>query len=233
KKLVKQAPPPGTVSWDARTFDRLMTAPSEELVSRFDVTHGMLLLVLSRDGDGCRAMQRLIRDSHETPHRKNALRRRAWQLFRSLLERQIIEIIPREPSGRRLRVNVELQDDFSLHHALSLYLIDTLPKLNREEPDYALNVLTLCEAIVEDPDQILRRQVDRLKSEKLLELKEAGVPYEERMEKLEEIEHPKPLREFLYESFNAFAAAHPWVGTENVRPKSIAREMYERYVSFS
>src|SRR5690606_3088093 len=71
KKLVKQAPPPGTVSWDARTFDRLMTAPSEELASRFDVTHGMLLLVLSRDGDGCRAMQRLIRDSHETPHRKN------------------------------------------------------------------------------------------------------------------------------------------------------------------
>jgi hypothetical protein len=91
----------------------------------------------------------------------------------------------------------------------------------------------LCEAIVEDPDQILRKQVDRLKSEKLLEMKEAGVPYEERMEKLEEIEHPKPLREFLYDTFNAFAAAHPWVGTENVRPKSIAREMYERYVSFA
>src|SRR5690606_29663194 len=41
------------------------------------------------------------------------------------------------------------------------------------------------------------------------------------------------LREFLYTTFNAFAAAHPWVGKENVRPKSIAREMYERYLSFS
>ena len=94
-------------------------------------------------------------------------------------------------------------------------------------------MLTLCESIVEDPDQILRRQIDKLKGEKIMELKEAGVPYEERMEKLEAIEHPKPLREFLYETFNAFAAAHPWINQENVRPKSIAREMFERYRSFS
>jgi hypothetical protein len=53
------------------------------------------------------------------------------------------------------------------------------------------------------------------------------------MAKLEEVEHPKPLREFLYDSFNAFAAAHPWIEQENVRPKSIAREMFERYMSFS
>jgi hypothetical protein len=53
------------------------------------------------------------------------------------------------------------------------------------------------------------------------------------MEKLEQIEHPKPLREFLYDTFNAFAAAHPWVEQENVRPKSIAREMFERYMSFA
>jgi hypothetical protein len=64
-------------------------------------------------------------------------------------------------------------------------------------------------------------------------MRAAGVPYEERMAKLEEIEHPKPLREFLYETFNAFAAAHPWVEEENIRPKSIAREMYERYLSFA
>ena len=126
-----------------------------------------------------------------------------------------------------------MQDDFSLHQALSLYLIDTLPLLNRESPDYPFDVLTLCEAIVEDPDQILRRQVDREKGRKIEEWKAAGIPYEERMAKLEEVEHPKPLREFLYESFNAFAAAHPWVEQENVRPKSIAREMFERYQSFS
>ena len=304
KKLVKQRAPEGSVGWDIKTFERLQTAPSEGLVSRFDISHGMLLLVLSRESDGCRAMRQLITDCHETPHKKRALRTRAWQLFRALVDRQIVEFLPRsgerqqadpsglprsgerqqaDPSGlprsgerqqadanvRKLRVNLELQDDFSLHQALSLYLIDTLPLLtsgagrppriaeasseslhdsastgqetspeNRPEtrapnPDYPFDVLTLCESIVEDPDQILRRQIDKLKGEKIMELKEAGVPFEERMEKLEAIEHPKPLREFLYETFNAFAAAHPWINQENVRPKSIAREMFERYRSFS
>ena len=232
KKLVKARAPEGSVGWDAKTFDRLRTAKPEELSSRFEVSHGMLLLVLSRDSDGCRAMRQLINDCHETPTKKRALRKRALQLFRALHDRKIVEIIPRQPSGRRLRVNVELQDDFSLHQALSLYLIDTLPLLNRESPDYPFDVLTLCEAIVEDPDQILRRQVDREKGRKIEEWKAAGIPYEERMAKLEEVEHPKPLREFLYETFNAFAAAHPWVEQENVRPKSIAREMFERYQSF-
>ena len=233
KKLVKARAPEGSVGWDAKTFERLRTASPEELSSHFDVSHGMLLLVLSRDTDGCRAMRQLINDCHETPARKRALRKRAWQLFRALLDRKIVEIVPRQPSGRRLRVNVELQDDFSLHQALSLYLIDTLPLLNRESPDYPFDVLTLCEAIVEDPDQILRRQVDREKGRKIEEWKAAGIPYDERMAKLEEVEHPKPLRDFLYETFNTFAAAHPWVGQENVRPKSIAREMFERYQSFS
>jgi superfamily II RNA helicase len=233
KNLVKARAPEGSVGWDAKTFERLRTAPAEELSSRFDISHGMLLLVLSRDSDGCRAMQKIIRDSHETDHRKRALRKRAWQLFRALLERKIVEIGARESSGRRLRVNVELQEDFSLHQALSLYLIDTLPLLERESPDYPFNVLTLCEAIVEDPDAILRRQVDKLKTEKVEEMRAAGVQYEERMEKLEQIEHPKPLREFLYDTFNAFAKAHPWIEQENVRPKSIAREMFERYMSFA
>jgi len=161
------------------------------------------------------------------------LRRRSWQLFRSLLDRKIIDWIPPQPSGRKLRLNVDLQDDFSLHQALSLYLLDTLPKLNREAPEYPLDVLTLCEAIVEDPEALLRRQVDKLKNAAFEEMKAADVPFEERMEKLEQIEHPKPLREFLYETFNVFAAAHPWVEKENVRPKSIAREMFERYQSFA
>ncbi|AOS45922.1 ski2-like helicase [Lacunisphaera limnophila] len=251
KKLVKARAPEGSVGWDAKTFERLRTASPEELSSRFDVSHGMLLLVLSRDTDGCRALRQLINDCHETPTKKRALRKRAWQLFRALLDRKIVEILPKaassalgpEPverapdsrpaSGRKLRVNVALQDDFSLHQALSIYLIDTLPLLNRESPDYPFDVLTLCEAIVEDPDQILRRQVDKEKGRKIEEWKAAGIPYEERMAKLEEVEHPKPLREFLYETFNTFAAAHPWVGQENVRPKSIAREMFERYQSFS
>jgi superfamily II RNA helicase len=236
RKLVKARAPEGAVGWDARTFERLQSAPPEALYSKFTISHGMMLLVLGRDGDGCRALRRLIADCHETPVKQAALRKRAWQLFRALVEREIVEIIPaaeRAVREGKLRVNVELQDDFSLHQTLSLYLLDTLPLLDRASPDYPFDVLTLCEAIVEDPDTILRRQVDRLKTEKMAEMKAAGVEYEERIAKLEEVDHPKPLRAFIYETFNAFAAAHPWVEGENVRPKSIAREMFERYLSFA
>jgi superfamily II RNA helicase len=233
KKIVKQAAPEGALGWDRKTLERLQTAAPEPLVSRFVVSHGMILQVLSRDGDGCRDLRQLINDSHETEPKKTAHRRRAWQLFRALLERGIVSIIPRQANGRRLQVNLALQEGFSLHQTLSLYLIDTVARLDRESPDYALDVLTLCEAIVEDTEAILRAQVSRAKGDEIARLKAEGVPYEERMEKIEGIEHPKPLREFLYETFNAFAAAHPWVGQENVRPKSIAREMHERFLSFA
>src|SRR4029079_15241418 len=114
-KVVKRKPPERNfVNWDKQTITRLISAPPERLTSRFQVSHGMLLNVLSRAGDGCRAMQRLIRDSHETPKAKKEHVKRSWQLFRSLVDRKIIEFIPRTEDGAYLRVNVELQDDFSM-----------------------------------------------------------------------------------------------------------------------
>ena len=53
------------------------------------------------------------------------------------------------------------------------------------------------------------------------------------MEELEKLEYPKPRREFIYETFNAFADKHPWIGQENIRPKSIVREMFEQFRSFA
>ena len=248
KKVVKrQAPEHNFVNWDKNTYTRLMSAPPERLTSRFAVTHAMLLNVLSRPGDGCAAMQRLIRDCHESPKQKHAHRRRAWQLFRSLVEHKIIEFVkpaPKEDSpfaihdsqlgnASKLRVNVTLQDDFSMDQTLSLYLLETLPLMDPQAPDYALVVLTLAESIVEDPDVILRRQLSRVKDQKMAEMKADGVGYDQRMDELEKLEYPKPNREFIYSTFNAFAARHPWVGQENIRPKSIAREMFEGFRSFS
>ena len=234
KKSVKRKPPEKNfVNWDKQTFVRLMHAPPERLTSRFQVTHGMLLNVLSRQGDGCRAMQRLVHDSHESPKAKKEHAKRAWQLFRSLLDRKIIEFTPKTEDGAYLRVNIELQDDFSMDQALSLYLLDTLPLLDPEAPDYALDLLTLVESILEDPDIILRKQLDKLKGQKVAEMKMQGIEYDERMEELEKLEYPKPKREFIYSTFNAFADKHPWVGQENIRPKSIAREMFETFRSFA
>ncbi|NDV63577.1 DUF3516 domain-containing protein [Puniceicoccales bacterium CK1056] len=233
KKVSKKSAPEGVPGWDEKTFAKLQTAPHENLAPVFNVDHGMLLLVLSRDEDGCRVLRQLIRDSHVTDYRKRELRKRAWELFRALHDREIISLIDPRPSGRKLEVNIELQEDFSLHQALSLYLIDTLEQLDPEDSEYVLQVLSLCESIVEDPDVILYRQIDKLKEIRIREMKEEGIPYEERMERLQEIEHPKPMREFLYDSFNEFKAGHPWVDEENVKPKSIARELFEDYLGFS
>ncbi len=234
KKTVKRQPPDKNfVNWDKNTFTRLIAAPPERLASRFEVSHAMLLNVLSRKGDGCGAMQRLIRDCHESPKQKKAHTRRAWVLFRSLLAQKIVEFIPRTPEGASLRVNVALQDDFSMDQELSLYLLDTIPMIDPQQPDYALVLLTLAESILEDPGVILRRQLDKIKGQKVAEMKMEGLDYDQRMEELEKLEYPKPNREFIYSTFNAFAARHPWVGQENIRPKSIAREMFESFRSFS
>jgi len=263
KKTVKRQPPEKNfVNWDKNTFLRLISAPPERLTSRFQVTHAMLLNVLSRDGDGCDAMQQLIARCHESPKQKQAHIKRGWQLFRSLLDRRIVEFISpgrsrREEAhsetrsaecgmrnedqslvtsaatNRKLRVNVELQEDFSMNQTLSLYLLDTIPLLNPEAPDYALDLITLVESILENPDIILRKQLDRVKDQKMAEMKMEGIEYDKRMEELEKLEYPKPRREFIYETFNAFADKHPWVGQENIRPKSIVREMFEQFRSFA
>ncbi|MDA7610549.1 DUF3516 domain-containing protein [Verrucomicrobia bacterium] len=234
KKFVKKQPPQkGYIPWDRKTFERLIQATPESLTSRFQISHGTLLNVLSRPGDGCAVLRKLIRDCHETDASKRALRRRAWQLFRSLLDRGIIEWVqPEDHQGAHVRVNMDLQEDFSLNQILALYMIDTLPALDKESPTYVLDLITLAESILEDPIHVLRKQLDKVKERKIAEWKAEGMEYDQRMEELEKLEHPKPNREFIYETFNQFAKTHPWIGEENIRPKSVAREMVESFLSF-
>jgi superfamily II RNA helicase len=234
KKVTKRKPPEHNfANWDVKTLQRLMAASPERLTSRFQVSHGMLLNVLSRRGDGCRAMQWLIRDSHEPERAKKAHFKRAWQLFRALIDRKIVEFVPRTETGAHLRVNVDLQDDFSMDQALSLYLLDTLPLLDPLSPTHALDALTLVESIVENPESILRKQLDKAKGKAIAEMKAEGLDYDQRMEQLEKVEYPKPLADFVYATFNTFAERHPWVGEEAIKPKSIAREMFENFRTFS
>jgi superfamily II RNA helicase len=234
KKITKRKPPEKNfVAWDKQTYNRLIGASPEALTSRFQVSHGMLINVLSRPTDGCRAMQEIIARSHESPKAKKAHTKRAWQLFRALVDRKIVEILPRNEASAYLRVNVELQEDFSMNQTLSLFLLESIPLLDREAPDYAFDLLTLVESILEDPDLILRKQLDKVKDRKMAEMKAEGVEYNDRMEELEKLEYPKPRREFIYTTFNLFADRHPWVGQENIRPKSIVREMFEQFRSFA
>lgn len=231
KRIVRKKPPEkGYVHWDRATFDRLVSSQPEPLVSRFRVSHGMILEVLGRErGGGCREVARVIHRSHERRAQRRILGRDAAAMFTSLVGAGIVEV----GDDKSVRVHVDLQEDFSLHQALSLWLVEAVEALEKESPTYALDVLTLVESILEDPEFVLRQQLEVLKRAKLAELKMAGVEYEERVAELEKLEHPKPLREFVYESFNEFARHHPWVRGDDVRPKSIAREMVERFMDFN
>ena len=234
KKFQKRKPPEhGYVPFDENTYKRLIDAQPEPLTSSFRVDHGMLLNILSRETDGCKAMRTLIKDCHESAASKKQLQHRSFQLFRSLVEKNIVEFVKPVAEGySHLRVNMDLQDDFAMNQPLSLYLVDTLPKLDAESPEYALDVITLCESIVENPEAILRIQQNKARTARLDELKAQGMEYNQRMEEIEKVEYPKPLREFIYSTYNEFAEQHPWVDV-NVEPKSIVREMFENFSTFS
>jgi hypothetical protein len=53
------------------------------------------------------------------------------------------------------------------------------------------------------------------------------------MAELDKLEHPKPLRDFTYDLFNAYAGQHPWVVDHTIRPKSVARDLFERAMTFA
>lgn len=242
KKLERKKPPvKGYVHWDKAVFERLVSSRSEELAPRLTLGHGMLIDLLDNPEGGKRGGYGLLLDllerSHLPERDKRRERKLAPQLFRALRRAGIIEIEPRGEGrrGSRAIVSPDLQRDFSMHHALSLYLLELVPVLwegRESDESYAFDVLSAVEAVLESPRVVLDRQTDKAKGDKLAELKAAGVEYEERMRELEKIEHPKPLAELLWATFDDFSKRHPWVSGDAVRPKSIARDMVERWSSF-
>lgn len=239
KKAQKKKPPPGFVGWSKEAFEKLAASPPEMLQSRFRIGHGSLVASLQRGidervrGTGHRLLVELIERSHEPPTRKHALRREAARLFRSLRAAGLVQrVFDIDAGSATVRLAPDLQRDFSLHQSLSLYLVDAVGLLDRESPDYARDAMSLVEAILEDPRPVLQQQVQQAKAELVARLKAEGVEYEERMAKLALVTHPKPAEEFLRASFAFFCERHPWLAEEPLRPKSVAREMWEGYEDF-
>jgi hypothetical protein len=235
RKVVRKKPPTkGFVNWSDDTFERLVKAPPEQLTSSFAVSHSLMLNVLDRPGDGCAAARRILLDNHEPRARQRGHIRRAIAIYRSLLASGVVEQLDRpDPDGRRVRVTVDLQADFALNQPLSPFVLEAIGHLDAEEPTYALDVLSMVEATLENPATILRAQLDKLKGEVISDLKAQGMEYEERMEVLDTLEYPKPLRDLTYDLFNAYATQHPWVEDHNIKPKSVARDLYERAMTFA
>ncbi|HEX5566560.1 MAG TPA: DUF3516 domain-containing protein, partial [Streptomyces sp.] len=233
RKVVRKKAPEGFVNWSQNTFEKLIASDPEPLTSRFRVTHAMLLSVIARPGDAFRAMRKLLEDNHED--RRSQLRhiRRAIAIYRSLLDGGIVEQLDTpDAEGRTIRLTVDLQQDFALNQPLSTFALAAFELLDPESPSYALDMVSVVESTLDDPRPILAAQQNKARGEAVAQMKADGVEYEERMERLMDITHPRPLEELLFHAYGVYRKSHPWVGDHPLSPKSVVRDMYERAMTF-
>jgi superfamily II RNA helicase len=234
RKVQRKKAPEGQVTWTEETFERLVAAEPEPLVSRMRVSHAMLLNVIARPGNPAEAMRRLLRDNHEERRGQLRLMRFAAAQHRSLLAAGVVELVdPPEDDGRRVRLAEGFRFDFALNQPLSAYALAVFDTLDPESPTYALDVVSVVEATLEDPRPVLGAQEHLARGEAIGEMKADGIEYDERMELLDEVTWPKPLEELLEHTYSIYRHKHPWAAEDALSPKSVVRDLYERAMTFA
>ncbi len=247
KKIVRKKAPTGVVNWGEGSAERLIAAQPEPLVPQLKLTAAMLINVIGRGGDVFAHVRSLVFDNHEPRARRYELARRAIAIFRTLVD---AEIVTTGPEG--IRLTLDLQPNFALNQPLSPFALAAIGLLSPDEDvapgaastspgapgstgtgHYALDVVSVIEATLDDPRAILSQQEYKARGEAVAAMKRDGVEYEERMELLEGITWPKPLAELLAQSFEVFASSQPWVRDFALSPKSVVRDMFERAMSFA
>ena len=179
-------------------------------------------------------MRRLLRDNHEEPRSQLRLMRLAAAQHRSLLAAGVVELVdPPGDDGRRVRLAEGFQVDFALNQPLSAYSLAVFDTLDPESPTYALDVLSVVEATLEDPRPILGAQEHLARGEAIGEMKAEGIEYDERMELLDDVTWPKPLEELLEHTYAVYRQSHPWASEDALSPKSVVRDLYERAMTFA
>jgi superfamily II RNA helicase len=240
KKIVRKKAPTGVVNWGQGSFDRLVEAEPEPLQPHLQLTAAMLINVIGRGGDVFGNVRALVFDNHQSRARRFELARRAIAVFRTLVAAGVVVA---DADG--IRLTVDLQPNFALNQPLSPFALAAIELLDRAAPPgaatdsggvgtghYALDVVSIIEATLDDPRAILGQQEYRARGEAVAAMKQDGIDYEERMALLEEISWPKPLAELLAQAFETFASSQPWVRDFSLSPKSVVRDMFERAMSF-
>jgi superfamily II RNA helicase len=234
RKVVRRKPPEGMVSWGQPTFDRLIVAEPEPLRSSFAVSHAMLLNVISRPGDAFAAMKHLLTDNHEDRAAQRKHISRAIAIYRALLAGGVVERLPEpDADGRWVRLTVDLQEDFALNQPLSPLALAAIELLDRTLPEYPLDVLSVIESTLDNPRQVLSAQLFKARGEAVAAMKAEGIEYDERMDLLEAVTYPRPQADLLEAAYNIYRQGHPWVADHALSPKSVARDMFERAMTFA
>ncbi|MBT2503799.1 RNA helicase [Curtobacterium sp. ISL-83] len=226
-KIKRKKAPEGFVSWGQASFERLIAAEPEPMVSRMKITHAMVLSVVARGGDAFAQVRSLVFDNHEPRARQLAMARRAITIARTLINARVIEKV-----DGVYRMTIDLQPNFALNQPLSPFALAAFELLDPESPTYALDMVSIVEATLDDPRAILSQQQYKERGEAVARMKQEGIEYDERMELLEEVTWPKPLDELLTAAYESYAAEQPWVLDFTLSPKSVVRDMYERAMTF-
>jgi hypothetical protein len=234
RKVVRKRPPPGLVSWGKPTFERLVAAEPEPLKSSFKVTHAMMLNVIARPANAFTAMRHLLTDNDEDRPAQRRHIHHAIEIYRALLAAGVVERLPGpDEQGRCVRLTVDLQEDFALNQPLSPLALAAVELLDLASPSYALDVVSVIEATLENPRPVIAAQLSRARGEAVAQMKADGIEYEERMELLEDVTHPRPLADLLEAAYDIYRRGHPWVADYELAPKSVARDIYEQAMSFT
>ncbi|MEO5308259.1 DUF3516 domain-containing protein [Corynebacterium sp. c3Ub_189] len=235
KKLKKKSAREGEVSWSEKTFARLTEAEPEQLTSQFRVSNSMLLNVLARHGNGYDHMRHLLRDNHDNRSKQNKDILTAIDLFRGLVDSGVVQKSTKglDIYGRPYHLVRELPRDFALNQPLGPFALAALSLLDPEAETYNLDVISVFEAILDDPRQVLIAQQKQRRGEEIAALKADGVDYTDRMNIVEDITWPKPLEELLEQAYDTFAETNAWVKEFELRPKSVVRDMLENAMTFS
>ncbi|WP_092554099.1 DEAD/DEAH box helicase [Herbiconiux ginsengi] len=233
RKFIRKKAPEGFVSWGEPSFEKLIAAQPERLTSHLTVTHAMVLNTIARGGDVFTSMRELLEDNHEPRPRQRDLIRQALAIYRTLRTAGVVEEVTDATTGQTLiRLTVDLQPNFALNQPLSPFALAVYDLLDEESPTFALDVVSVTEAILDDPRPVLSAQQFVARGEAVQAMKAEGIEYEQRMELLDEVTYPKPLAGLLGEAFDTYRATQPWIGDFDISPKSVIRDMYERAMSF-
>lgn len=232
RKVKRKKPPEGFVVWNEDTFNRLIAAAPETLTPRMRITHSMVLAEVEQGGDARARVDQLIDDSLQKPEDKLKLKVRASEVFRTLIDAGVVETEELEDGTPDYYVTMGLPDDFALDQPLSPFLLAALELLDPESETYTYDIISMVEATLEDPRQVLRAQERKAKDAAMAAMKADGVDYEERLDRIAEVTYPRPLRDLLFAAFNKYCESVPWARDYYVRPKSVLRDMLESAADF-
>lgn len=232
RKWVAKKAPTGFVSWGEPSFRKLVGAEPETLTSHMQITSAMLLNVIARGGDVYGNVHALVFDNHEPWRRQLQLARRALGIYRTLRAAGVVEQTAEPEGSVRIRLTIDLQPNFALNQPLSPFALAAFELLEPESPTFALDVISILESTLDDPRPILSQQQFQARGEAVAAMKAEGIEYDERMELLEAVTHPQPLKELLDAAFESYAGEQPWVRDFRLSPKSVVRDLFERAMTF-